>query len=88
MHQPKVGAGTNILLVAYVGSYLPFSIPSLQRCNTYKGTTIVRGMTVVLFKGTTIVKGKTIVLFKGTTIGTKGTTVVTLDRTNVELIAL
>jgi hypothetical protein len=27
MHQMKVGIGTSILLVAYVGSYLPFSIP-------------------------------------------------------------
>ena len=59
MHQPKVGTGTSILLVAYVGSYLPFSIPSLQSYDSYKGTTIV-----------------------------KGTTVVTLGRTNVELIAL
>jgi hypothetical protein len=74
MHQPKVGAGTSILLVAYVGSYLPFSIPSLQRCNTCKGTTIVKGTTVVLFKGTTRLA--------------KGTTIVTLGRTNVELIAL
>jgi hypothetical protein len=53
MHQPKVGAGTSILLVAYVGSYLPFSIPNLQRCNTCKGTTIIKGTTIVLFKGTT-----------------------------------
>ena len=74
MHQPKVGAGTSILLVAYVGSYLPFSIPSLQRCNTYKGTTIVKGMTIVLFKGTTRIE--------------KGTTIITLGRTNDELIAL
>jgi hypothetical protein len=95
MHQPKVSAGTSILLVTYVGSYLLFSIPSLQRCNTCKGTTIMEGTTVVLFKGTTIVKGKTVVLFKGTTrpakgatIRTKGTTFVTLGRTNVELIAL
>ena len=29
MHQPKVGAGTSILLVSYVGSYLSFSIPIL-----------------------------------------------------------
>jgi hypothetical protein len=50
MHQPKVGTGTNILLVAYIGSYLSFSIPNLQRCNTYKGTTIVKGTIVVLFK--------------------------------------
>ena len=27
IHQLKVGAGTSILLIAYVGSYLPFSIP-------------------------------------------------------------
>jgi hypothetical protein len=27
MHQLKVGIGTSILLVAYVSSYLPFSIP-------------------------------------------------------------
>jgi hypothetical protein len=50
MHQPKVGAGTSILFVAYVGSYLPFSITNLQRCNTYKGTTIVKGTTVAPFK--------------------------------------
>jgi hypothetical protein len=67
MHQPKVGAGTSILRVAYIGSYLLFSIPSLQRCNTCKGTSILKGTAVVLFKGTTIV---------------------TLGRTNVELIAL
>jgi hypothetical protein len=30
MHQPKVGTGTSILLVAYIGSNLPFSIPNLQ----------------------------------------------------------
>jgi hypothetical protein len=81
MHQPKVGTGTSVLLVTYIGSYLLFSIPSLQRCNTYKGTTIVKGTIVVLFKGTTRPA-------KGTTIGTKGTTVITLGRTNVELIAL
>jgi hypothetical protein len=81
MHQPKVGAGTSILFVSYVGSYLLFSIPSLQRCNTYKGTTIVKRTSIVLFKGTTRPA-------KGTTIGTKGTTIVTLGRTNVELIAL
>jgi hypothetical protein len=74
MHQPKVGIGTSVLLVAYVSSYLPFSIPNLQRCNTYKGTSIVKGMAVVLFKGTTLLA--------------KGTTIVTLGRTNVELIAL
>jgi hypothetical protein len=74
MHQPKVGAGTSILLVAYVGCYLPFSIPSLQRCNTCKGTTIVKAMAVVLFKGTTWLA--------------KGTTIVTLGQTNVELITL
>ena len=81
MHQPKVDAGTSVLLVAYIGSYLPFSIPSLQRCNTYKGTTIIKGTTVVLFKGKAWPA-------KGTTIVTKGTSVVTLGRTNVELIAL
>jgi hypothetical protein len=81
MHQPKVGTGTIISLVAYIGSYLSFSIPSLQRCNTCKGTTIVKGMTIVLFKGTTRP-------IKGTTIRTNGTTVVKLGRTNVELIAL
>jgi hypothetical protein len=62
MHQPKVGAGTSILLVAYIGSYLPFSIPSLHRCNTCKETTIVKGTIVVLLKGTTrLAKGTTIV---------------------------
>jgi hypothetical protein len=62
MHQPKVGDGISILLVAYIGSYLLFSIPSLQRCNTCKGTKIVKGTIVVLFKGTTrLAKGKTII---------------------------
>jgi hypothetical protein len=74
MHQPKVGAGTSVLLVAYVGYYLPFSIPNLQRCNASKGTTIVKGMAVVLFKGTARLA--------------KGTAIVTLGRTNVELISL
>ena len=50
MHQPKVGTSTSILLVAYVGSYLFFSIPNLQRCNTYKEITIVKGTKVVPFK--------------------------------------
>jgi hypothetical protein len=81
MHQPKVGTSTSILLVTYICSYLPFSIPSLQRCNICKGTTIIKGKIVVLFKGTTRPA-------KGTTIRTKGTTFVTLGRTNVELIAL
>jgi hypothetical protein len=64
MHQPKVGAGTSILLVAYVGSYLPFSIPNLQRCNTYKGTTIVKGTTIAPFKWTTTILKGTIVMRK------------------------
>jgi hypothetical protein len=81
MHQPKVGVGTSVLLVTYVGSYLPFLIPSLQRCNTCKGKTIVKGMAVFLFKGTTRPA-------KGTSIETKGTLVVTMGLTNVELIAL
>jgi hypothetical protein len=51
MHHPKVGAGASVLLVAYVGSHLPFSIPVLQRCNPCKGTTIItKGTTIVPFK--------------------------------------
>jgi hypothetical protein len=50
MHHPKVGDGTSILFVAYVGSYLLFSIPNLQRCKTYKGTTIIKGTIVAPFK--------------------------------------
>jgi hypothetical protein len=62
MYHLKVGTGTGISLVAYVGSYLPFSISSLQRCNIYKGTTIVKGTIVVLLKRMTLpVKGTTIV---------------------------
>ena len=51
MHHPMVGAGTSVLLVTYIGSYLPFSTLILQRCNLYKGTTIItKGMTIVSFK--------------------------------------
>jgi hypothetical protein len=51
MHHPKVGVGTRVLLVSYVGSYLPFSIPVLQRCNPCKGTIIItKGMEIVPFK--------------------------------------
>jgi hypothetical protein len=35
MHQMKVGLGTIILLVACVGSYLPFSIPHPFKDATY-----------------------------------------------------
>jgi len=64
MHQPKVGTGTSILLFAYVGSYLPFSIPSLQIFNTYKGTTIVKGTKIALFKWTTTILKSTTIVWK------------------------
>jgi hypothetical protein len=82
MHQPKVGIGTSILIIVYIGSYLPFSIPHppemkhLQRdINRNKRNDIFS----VQMNNTTC---------KGNNNRNKGTTIVTLGRINVVLIEL
>jgi hypothetical protein len=95
MHQPKVGIGTRILLVSYVGSYRLFSIPHppemqpmLCSCSIQMNDTTCKRNNnhnkgndncSVLVNDTTC---------KGNNNRTKGMTIVPLGQTNVVLIAL
>jgi hypothetical protein len=97
MHQPKVGIGTNILLVSYVGSYLSFSIPHPPKmqpmlsltcsCSIQMNDTTCKG-NKNRNKGNDICFVQMNKTIKGNNNHMKGIEVVMLGQTNVVLIAL